>query len=192
MPTVQSIFVGIDPQPTLISVNCTTEHANNDKLNPKDYTIAWFNHYLKKKSAFSCAQGWQEHVFDESYKLLSGIIKTQCEEKCYPNRYVIKLVAIEQQKGRVNTILEQTLLCVCKQLHLPVMVLHPLTWKKAVGLETGGGNKKNKDLVVNMTHNTLTSFFGNYEVKGAKLRVHDLCDAYQIRRAGWLLTYSKQ
>jgi hypothetical protein len=182
------IYIGIDPQPTFLSINCTTDQNTLvPDTDPKTYTVSWFNHYLKKKSAFGCAQAWQEHIFEECYKILHTVIPRQCEEKCYPNLYDIKLVSVEQQKGRVNTILEQTILCVCKQLALPALILHPLTWKKTVGLECGGGNKKNKELVVEMTHDTLVAFFGDYQAGGTKLRVHDLCDAYQIRRAGYTL-----
>jgi hypothetical protein len=151
--------------------------------NPKTYTIAWFNHYLKKKATFANAQGWQEHVYDECYNILGSVIPKQCQEKCHPNPFTIVLVSVEQQKGRVNSILEQTLLCCCKQLKLPIYTVHPVTWKKAVNLQCAGSNKKNKSLVVEFTKPAMEEYFG---VQEETARIHDLCDAFQIRKAGYI------
>lgn len=170
------VYVGIDPQPTLLSVNCCLE--DNTTI------VAWFNHYLKKKATFVNAQGWQVHIYEECHKLLHQVIPNACSEKCFPRACKIELVTIEQQKGRVNTILEQTLLCVCKALNLNVHIIHPLTWKKEVGISCTGTNKKNKDTVVEATKTDFELHFG-VNTNNTQLRIHDLCDAFQIRKAGY-------
>lgn len=181
------VFVGIDPQQKFISVNVTLEDGT---------ILAWFNHVLKRKqsSQFATAQSWQEYIFRECHNLLQTVVYNQI--KPYQN-VTISRVGIEQQKGRVNTIIEQTLLCVCLILKIPATVLHPVTWKKKTGIQCMGSNHANKKECVEKTRHILVGYFGEAKVVEMEntddKRIHDYCDAYRIGEALRInLTYNSK
>lgn len=96
-------------------------------------------------------------------------------------------VGIEQQKGRVNTIIEQALLDTCLFLKIPVRILHPTTWKKQTQIPCMGSNKQNKEVCVQLTRKHMVEFFGESKVQEMETtdekRTHDYCDAFRIREA---------
>lgn len=199
MATIERYFiVGIDPQPTLLAV-----HVRDNF----DATIAWFKHYFQKKCRFDNAQKWQEHIYDETSNVLQQkiplIIKAKFSylslQQCVP-RYV----AVEQQKGRVNSIIEQTVLCLCKHAKIEVLILHPMTWKKHTNIPKTGNNKKNKEAVEKIVKPKLQEYIQTstdlhdteqlniVDWDKTKERLHDLCDADKISEACRILTASKQ
>lgn len=184
-PSSTPVFVGIDPQQKFISVNVSMADGT---------VLAWFNHILKRKqsSQFATAQSWQEYIFRECHSLLQTVVYNHIKSP----HYHISRVGIEQQKGRVNTIIEQTLLCVCLILKIPATVLHPVTWKKRTGIQCMGSNQANKKECVEKTRHILVSYFGEAKVVEMETtddkRIHDYCDAYRIGEALRIMHNSKQ
>ena len=187
-PFTMPVFVGIDPQQKFLSVNVATE---------KGEVIAWWNHILKRKqsSQFGTAQDWQEYIYRECLFLLETEIFTMCRKGGYSN-IEIKEVGLEQQKGRVNTIIEQAILDVCIRLQLPRRILHPVTWKKQTEIPCTGSNKENKEACVQRTKHEMKAFFGEEKLnqlgKTEEGRIHDYCDAFRIRQATQRIHNSKK
>jgi hypothetical protein len=162
------MILGIDPQPTVLGF-----HLRDAKGDTKD----WKALFLKKKSSFKGAQAWQEYV----YAICQDTIEN------YSVDHKISLVVIEQQRGRVNSIIEQSLLISCIAVGLPARTLHPVKWKKLVGLSLKGSNAKNKKESCDKIADQLKSHFMR---TGEMLpnRIHDLCDAFYISLAGYHLS----
>ncbi len=169
-PLPAKVIVGIDPQPRLLAVHVRVKDGNLDTFN-------WFKHYLQKKSRFDNAQAWQEYIYQESYSVLKQVKMDVTAKLKRP----MSLVVVEQQKGRVNSIVEQSLLVACKVLELPCLILHPTTWKKRSNIPCMGDNKKNK-LAVEKVVLPYLFRYRNSEIK--EDRDHDLCDAFKISEAG--------
>ncbi len=168
----QRVIVGIDPQPRLLAVHVRCKNFNGE-LN----TFDWFKHYLQKKSRFDNAQAWQEYIYHECYTILKQVkLNVSIKLKSPPT-----LVVIEQQKGRVNSIVEQSLLVSCKVLDLPCLILHPTTWKKRANVPCMHDHKRNKQVVEEMVMPYLYRY-RNSNVK--EDRDHDMCDAFKISEAG--------
>lgn len=186
-PFKMPVFVGIDPQQKFLSVNVATE---------KGQVIAWWNHVLKRKqsSQFATAQEWQEYIYQECIQVLSVKISQKCRESGYPNIEIIQ-VGFEQQKGRVNTIIEQAILDACVALQIPRKILHPVTWKKQTDIPCMGSNKENKEACVQKTKQEMEAFFGAEKLshieKTEEGRIHDYCDAFRIRQATQRIHNSK-
>jgi uncharacterized iron-regulated protein len=158
------MILGIDPQRTLIATHLRGVDGK---------TADWRTFYLKKKSAFKGAQSWQTYIHEKCFEILED----------YATYHHIRLVVIEQQRGRINSIIEQSLLVCCMALELEASIMHPLKWKSLSGVSCKGSNKKNKDHVEQMVSSALEEYFSQ---KGEKLpkRIHDLCDAYLLSEAG--------
>lgn len=172
MSASSRVIVGIDPQPRLLAVHVRCKDQNGH-LN----TFDWFKHYLQKKSRFDNAQAWQEYIYQESYKVLNEV-KMNVSAKL---KKVPTLVVVEQQKGRVNSIVEQSLLVACKVLLLPCLILHPTTWKKRSNVPCMHDHRKNKLAVEEL----VLPYLFEYRKSNVKEdRDHDLCDAFKISEAG--------
>lgn len=151
------IVFGIDPQPTLLSVNGTM----NEKI------IYWKNHYLKKKNTFRNAHEWQEYIWTECYNVISSL-----------SRFKPDLIVVEQQRGRVNSIIEQSIIGCCLSKNIKVTTVHPLTWKKNSLVKHGKGNAKNKFESLKKLESLNIEIPEEYKHLERK---HDLADAYFIR-----------
>jgi hypothetical protein len=147
------MIVGIDPQPSLIAWHVRDEHR----------TVELNSVQLRKKACFKNAQDWQEYIYIECSRLIQHL----------STRYKLGLVIIEQQRGRVNSNIEMALLVVCIQRDIPRKIVHPLQWKKAVGLPPEGDHLLNKKI-------SLEAAKARGVPLGDKGRVHDLADAYWI------------
>jgi hypothetical protein len=184
-PFSTPVYIGIDPQQKFLSVNIATHDGQ---------TIAWFNHILKRKqsSQFATAQAWQEYICRECMLVLERVVHDKARLGGFQHITITK-VGIEQQKGRVNTILEQALLDVCIFLKLPVHILHPTTWKNKTKIPCMGNNKDNKEVCVKLTRDKMNDFFGEETVKEMEKaeRIHDYCDCYRIREATQIMHNSK-
>lgn len=153
------MYVGIDPQPTLIAV-----HARNTTK-----TLYWKNLYLMKKVYFEGAQKWQEYIHQQSKELIIDLMNIAKKNNC-----IIKLIIIEQQRGRVYSLIEQCLLDICIFYSLPRVIMHPVVWRRHVGLNnTHGNNKTNKINSVNIVKHQMKE-----EIPIEDKRIHDLCEAY--------------
>ena len=177
------MIVGIDPQPRLLAF-----HVRNS-LN---ITLAWFKHYLQKKSRFNNAQEWQEYLYDQCIMVLKEKIPQVCHTQQLPS-----LVVCEQQKGRVNSIIEQSILAACRSLGIKLLILHPTSWKKATGVPCLKDYRKNKQVVEQMVGPKLQQWFKDNNINKDKEdedknRLHDLCDAEKISEAGLLITSKEQ
>lgn len=157
------IVMGIDPQPTLIAV-CV--------LDQYDKIYWWENIYLLKRNNFSTAQLWQEYIFQSSRDIVEK------GKSLYPGLSV----AVEQQRGRIKSIIEQGFLSACMELKIPRKILHPGTWKKACGFKSAKGNKNNKKLSEILGVKRLKDYNPELLEKN-KDRYHDLTDAYFIAKS---------
>lgn len=130
------LIVGIDPQPTCIGY-CV--RGENFKPN---YNCA----YMKKKQSFKKSNLWQAYVFSFSSNFIDELIEGH-------QRYgVIETVVVEQQRGRINSLIEATIYTLCK-MKLPnakILLVHPTTWHSKVNLggTKGGSHYANKKLSV--------------------------------------------
>jgi len=166
----EKIYMGIDPQPSEIDV-----HIRNSK----GETLYWCQHYLEVKSSFSRAQDWQEYIWRQCNLLF---------ETCLSKVKRIDVCGFEQQRGRINSMIEQSLLGCCMIKNIKRVILHPLTWKKLVGLKPQGSNAKNKKHVTMLLANELVKHNPHWK---DLTRVHDLCDAWFISKATHIID-SKQ
>ena len=176
-----SLILGIDPQETLLGIHL----CKND-----GEPLEWFRLWFKKKTTFKHVQEWQEHIWKESYNTLKGLLTKY-------DRYPINswLAGIEQQRGRVNSIVENTLLGLCMFLGMNRIILHPKTWKKKVGLISNSkSNYDHKKASEEMVKPLLISFCPNLFTQSnttkEEKRIHDLCDARLISIA--IINISKQ
>lgn len=176
----ERIVLGIDPQPKFLSVHLRKESGE---------ILDWFNHHLQKHSRFNNAQSWQEHVYDEVIIMLQRIaltIQTKTKEKRFPD-----LISCEQQKGRVNSLIEQTILCVCKHLKIKCIIIHPVSWKKATGIPCLKNHYKNKQAVEEVVKPEYMAYMKDRNMDITETRLHDLFDAKKICEAGVIITSKK-
>ncbi len=166
------VIVGIDPQPRLLAVHVRCKDCNGNLD-----TFDWFKLYLQKKCRFENAQAWQEYIYQESHKMLSEVKMNVMAKLKKP----LTLVVVEQQKGRVNSIVEQSLLVACKVLALPCLILHPTTWKKRTNVPCMQDHRKNKLAVEQLV---LPTLFEYRKSNVKEDRDHDLCDAFKLSEAG--------
>lgn len=167
------VYVGIDPQPDNISV-CAIETTNGDVL-------YWHKHKLKLKLTFNRAEDWQRYIVEESLIVLDKMF-SKFRLSLANNVYI----SIEQQRGRVNSIVEQTLFTLCVTKGYQTFTTGPMLWKKMTDTKSVGENKKNKQKSVDMVLHIYENYIDSKV--GPKFRAHDLCDAYLI---AWALLISK-
>lgn len=165
---IQKYFVGIDPQPTQLAVKV---EVSGDSV----ATIDWFNILLKLKSLFKTAEEWELYVADQCNMVIDNIVKTI---SVYSGRSTKKWVycAIEQQRGRVKSIIEACLVAATLKVGWIVCVPHPVTWKKSCKMKHGKGNTQNKIESEKMYSEELELYCAEKHILVPK-RIHDLCDA---------------
>jgi hypothetical protein len=192
---MSGIIVGIDPQQKLFGVH----------IRKGDETLGWFKIYMKKKCRYETAQAWQEYVWSECVTLLDRVARhipihamhvqyTFPHLSCGTRPTKPDLVVIEQQKGRVHSIIEQSLLVACLQRNWNAKIMHPMSWKRKIKMDFGEGNKKNKEKALHAVLPILEQWIalnpdsrisiGTALTPADESRMHDLCDAFLISKAG--------
>ena len=161
----RDVFVGIDPQPTLLGV-CVLVYGD-------DLPLEWFIRPLTKKSYFKSSQSWQRYVLTTTDEVLHKISLN----------YNILALGTEQQQGRVNSIMENTILVSCFYRNIQCFIYHPKTWRKINGIKYAGSHYQNKKHVERLLAQLLQKYFAK-----APDRVHDICDAYFLASAARMNT----
>lgn len=156
------LILGIDPQPKLLAL-CLI----NEKLEVKE----WYTIPFKKKNTLS-AQLWQEHVWGECFNAIQSL----------KNVYNINLIAIEQQRGRVNSLIESALLGCSMYLQIKRIIYHPKTWKKLIQFKCDPGHKNNKIESVKLVEKKIKTYSEDLYQKNISGLDH-LSDAYLIALA---------
>jgi hypothetical protein len=174
---MHTIVVGIDPQPDNISTCCLD--YKNQKI------LMWWKYKLIMKETFNKAEEWQDYIVKSVQIICDTIQKLQFTNK-QNKHYQSVIVTIEQQRGRVNSIIEQTIFTMCRTLNYETHSFNPMKWKKIIQIECRRNNKLNKDYITKL----ITPIYEDYEGHKipAKFRVHDLCDAFAI---SWATIISK-
>jgi hypothetical protein len=171
--------VGIDPQPSLIAVYAET---------PNNEVLAWFQLRLQRKDSYKSSEDWGIYIANQCKLILREfrtVIFTHHEANPTGKPPVIVLT-VEQQRGRVNSLIEGYLVGVAVDLNMSLFVPHPNKWKSKVKLECEPGNKANKDAALTR--------YGKEYIKYCKLngrnpekRIHDVCDARCLVEYGKVL-----
>lgn len=184
---LQFFDVGVDTNMCLLAV-----HARHGT---KTIPGSWASELLQRKESFKDASTWELYVLAQCLSLtkkLTKCMKGYCDHLGI-KRYKV-YAAVEQQRGRVKSIVEAGLVTSFLAEGWTVAVPHPLTWKKKVGLSWGGGNTENKKLAVSKEYEKLKLYRQEYCPKLPPLppleealkkmtkknepdRIHDLCDA---------------
>ncbi len=175
----QIYHVGIDPQPSLIAVYAET---------PNSEVLAWFQMRLQRKDSYKSSEDWGIYVANQCKVILREfrtVIYTHYQAQPTGKSPVI-VVTIEQQRGRVNSLIEGYLVGVAVDLNMSLFVPHPNKWKSKVKLDCEPGNKSNKDAALTR--------YGKEYIKYCKLngrntekRIHDVCDARCLVEYGKIL-----
>lgn len=158
-----TLFIGIDPQPTLLGVCGITSTGK---------IVFWEPVWFQKKSTFKHVQLWQEYIISECLIELKKIQVTYPQYELY--------ISVEQQRGRINSMIEHTIVTLCYLLKLKCKVFHSKTWKSIINFESAKGNRNNKEHSEFLCKDIIDKdfpHFNDYE------RKHDLCDGYLIAKA---------
>jgi len=178
-----NIYVGIDPQPDNISICAIKHQVDHYNLKQLHYVsvIYWVKHKLKLKTTFNKAEDWQRYVINETRNVFDKLSK-------HISKYNYKTVfiSVEQQRGRVNSLIEQTLFTVSMSHNYETHSTGPMLWKSLINMKRLGSNTNNK---IEAKTLVLPIYEQWVQCKiDKKFRVHDLCDAYLI---AWALLISK-
>lgn len=173
-------FVGIDPQPRLISVK-VVGYGKNEVI-----ILDWFNCELIMKSSFPTAEAWELYAIGKAQLVIS-----------YVHDIIIKhggkssktYCGVEQQMGRVKSILEVALLTCATLKKWVVHAPHPKKWKKSCNMTYGKGNTDNKVVSEQQYKPSLIQYCKSKNIRLPN-RIHDLCDAAGIVDH-LIYTYSK-
>jgi hypothetical protein len=160
----KTLIVGIDPQQDNISICVQSPQL--------ELPISWSKILLKQRSSFSIAETWQKYIFEQSTLIAEEL-----------GRLKVKIVIIEQQRGRLNSIIEQTLLCCCLKVGLDVHTIHPRKWKMGLNFESGTTNHFQKKQSLELVKPLLEKFCIANNIPIPTGRLHDLCDAYLISKS---------
>jgi hypothetical protein len=158
--------IGIDPQQTLLGVTV---------LNSGGSMTQCFTYWFKKKTSFKTSGDWEVYICTECIGIAAAI-KTKLGDEMEGNGVY---VAIEQQRSRVNSIIEAALTTAFLAEGCKVMVPHPRAWKAGINMKQGGSNKENKRHSEEKYGEKLRSFYKNNKVSLPD-RIHDLCDSMGI------------
>ena len=163
--------LGVDPQPTCLGI-CVKEYG-------KDEPIVWRVEYFKRKSLFKKSEDWQKYLHKKCKIILIQII----EHELGGSKDLV--LVIEQQRGRVNSLVENTLCCIgCDMVGMDgVRLVHPNTWRKTLPVdhEKGEcGHYSNKKSTIRLTkqNDLLRPIVESRKL--STLRLADMCDAYWI------------
>lgn len=161
--------IGIDPQPTCLGI-CV-------KSNRDDIPVKWFVDYFKRKSLFKKSSEWQKYLYLKCTDVINRLVYELTSKD-------FNLV-IEQQRGRVNSIIENTLCCVgCRIIGCDnVYIVHPNTWKKVLVYDKdhiANGHYSNKKSSIRLVqkNDDLKAIIETRKLN--VLRLADMCDAYWI------------
>lgn len=161
-------YLGIDPQISLLAIHCSNDYLDD---------VFWFQQILKKKvsSGFKNAEDWELYLANEINQFVDNVDNSIKSREDHTEGSII-YGGVEQQRGRVNSIIEAMLVAAGVRVGWRMCVPHPTTWKKSIGLKCAPGNKNNKNASVELVYDDLSKF---YHATNQKLpaRVHDLCDA---------------
>lgn len=175
----QVFFIGIDPQPKLISI-CMS-------VNRPDNVIYWANKYLKEQKKFKNLSDYLKYLhvkIQYIWSKLSEYVNT-ADDEVY--------VAIETQMGQVKSYIAITLFSFFfigdrDDTMVSVTMVHPRTWRKYNGLKKGeGNNKKNKSesekqIISRLIQAVDDNVMGLENLVIPSERCHDLCDSYMIMK----------
>lgn len=175
--TYREIAVGIDPQPNNISVCVLKANLPSDTREPDPED--WFMVVLMQRAVFPSAEDWQKYIWKQCTEICKGLVKK------YPKCHVY----VEQQRGRINSMIEQSLLGACMTNNLEVTTVHPKRWKSDHNFEKGT-NANHKNQAEYKIKPSLEKYCRKYG-KPLPIRVHDLCDAYLISESGLIRQLSK-
>jgi hypothetical protein len=162
------LIVGIDPQQDNISI--CVKYKDSELPIPR----GWTKVLLKQRSSFSIAETWQKYIIEQSNLIASEL-----------KNFKVDVVKIEQQRGRLNSIIEQSLLCSCLKEGLKVHTIHPRKWKMGLGFEPGSTNHFQKKHALKLVKPILDKYWSIYNIPPLPEdeRLHDLCDAYLISKS---------
>jgi hypothetical protein len=165
-------FIGIDPQPSNISVCVLDEEAN---------VLKWLAICLFKRTTFLTATDWQKYIIEQCQNIVYEDLKEYITEATNVS------IGVEQQRGRINSIIEQTLLTIFfeKFKGSTIFSIHPKKWKRIISFNPVGNNtnRNHKQHSVNMVHTILLNYCKENDIVTPTGRIHDLCDAYLISKA---------
>jgi hypothetical protein len=166
-------YIGIDPQPSLLAICC---------MDPKQEIMEWFDIRLHRKDTYKSAEDWGIYVAHQAKVVLADLkelIFTYHKQKFVTRNKMLRptiLLCIEQQRGRVNSLIEGYLVGVGVDLDMNILVPHPNKWKSKVGLVSEPGNKANKTASLKMYVDQYVKYCDSIGKRPGK-RLHDLCDA---------------
>jgi hypothetical protein len=173
--------VGIDPQRNLFAFYVgkrvpVTLADGTTKCTLLD--IEWYEHYLLRKDSYKVAENWEIYLIKECVECLKKVesfINMDASGKAYH----VKL-GVEQQRGRVNSILESSLATAAAALGWEITIPHPKKWKAAIHFKAEEpGNNSNKRKAEELEGSDLSEFHTKKKRKLPKV-VHHLCDARLI------------
>lgn len=166
--------IGIDPNLSAFAV-CI---MYNKKV------FRWFTVLLKKKDQMGKATDWSNYISDQCDYMYIDILESIIQHSGNKTNQIF--IVIEQQRGRIMSILESILLAKARSHNIPnthVLIAHPRTWKKAIYEFSTDilGNNANKKESERIELQNLKDYchLNNIEMP---IRTHDLCDAKLIAR----------
>jgi len=165
---MQKVYIGIDPQPDNISY-CV--------ISDKNIPVLWTKHLLMLRCTFATANSWQRYIYLQCLR-----IGVDIREYCKSYNYTIVIVGVEQQRGRVNSLIEQSLLNIFWSMGLEARSVHPRQWKKSCELSNIGDNKAHKVASTKMAMQELEEYWKRTQSPKVTGRLHDLADAYHISK----------
>jgi hypothetical protein len=162
-------YVGIDPQQSLLAINVNTDEEED---------AFWFQHIFKKKnsSGFKTAEMWELYIAAEIETVITELDNKIRAHESFSEASSSIFCGVEQQRGRVNSLIEGILVSCGQRKGWIMSIPHPLTWKKSVGLKCLPGNKNNKNESTSMIGPDLMDYLKKNDLK-KPARIHDLCDA---------------
>lgn len=188
------VLIGVDPQPSLIAYHVGIIDENGNLKH-----MIWDMLFLRKKASFRKPYLWQNYLISVTQKLFKYDIVMATRRKLDFNGHIEFNFAIESQRCRINSIVEQTMLSAAHNASISpldvitVVTIHPRSWKSKLGIQCQGSNYANKELIkrkygpILEEYNEITKS-GTYDNKA--LRIHDLLDAYCINLAQVLIFFN--
>jgi hypothetical protein len=159
--------IGLDPQPSLLAISV---------LNPSGVLIQCFAYWFKKKTSFKTAGDWEVYICGECNLVARSVVKNLKRDGA--EKIVI---AVEQQRSRINSIVESSVTTAFLALDCHLVVPHPQTWKKSIHMATTGNNADNKKMSEDVYGEIVRNFYKQNKMELPK-RIHDLCDSLGIAK----------
>jgi len=156
--------LGIDPQPSAIAGCCVGDRNGR---------VVYLHMVRLAHKAQMSAQRWQEYVITEFEKFFDNVMAAAASSGA-----TLAKVAVEQQRGRVNSMMEVSCVAICMQKRLWRLVVSPKTWKSWTDVPCTGDHNENKKESTRIALPFLISYDPGVEKRHSP--VHHLCDAYHI------------